>query len=262
MKKKGFTLIELLVVISIIALLLSILMPALSKVKEMGRRAVCSSNLKQIAIGILTYAQSNDDVLPLSDSRISDYPWRSYRAYILDSNYDITYTAGFGYLYQEKLLTEPEIFYCPSIMKQLAPSNHYETYTDNGNEKWPWSPDPGEYKNVRCGYSYYPQHSKEKSLVRTNVGDYKVPKIAEKTAELSSTYAISADLVFQWDAVPHEQGGNKKCLNAAFGDGHVALTTSTSEAMNWDLWHTDDPMWNYPGQQPDNFKTIMSLLEP
>ena len=47
MRKKGFTLIELLVVISIIAMLLAILMPALGKVKEKARDVVCRSNLKQ-----------------------------------------------------------------------------------------------------------------------------------------------------------------------------------------------------------------------
>jgi prepilin-type N-terminal cleavage/methylation domain-containing protein/prepilin-type processing-associated H-X9-DG protein len=55
--KKGFTLIELLVVIAIIALLLSILMPALNSVKERGRRAVCLSNLKQLALANIMYAQ-------------------------------------------------------------------------------------------------------------------------------------------------------------------------------------------------------------
>ena len=46
----GFTLIELLVVISIIALLLSILMPALSRVKEQGRRVVCASEVRQAGL--------------------------------------------------------------------------------------------------------------------------------------------------------------------------------------------------------------------
>ena len=49
-KNKAFTLIELLVVISIIALLLAILMPSLQKAKEAGMRAVCLSNLHQLAI--------------------------------------------------------------------------------------------------------------------------------------------------------------------------------------------------------------------
>ena len=44
--KQGFTLIELLVVISIIALLLSILMPALQKIKEQARAVICTANLR------------------------------------------------------------------------------------------------------------------------------------------------------------------------------------------------------------------------
>jgi len=56
-RKKGFTLIELLVVIAIIALLLSILTPALNSVKERGRRVVCMSNLKQLSLAYIMYAQ-------------------------------------------------------------------------------------------------------------------------------------------------------------------------------------------------------------
>ena len=60
MKKiKGFTLIELLVVIAIIALLLSILMPALNKVKKQGKRLVCRSNLKQLTLAWIMYADES-----------------------------------------------------------------------------------------------------------------------------------------------------------------------------------------------------------
>ncbi len=53
---KGFTLIELLVVISIIALLLSILMPSLQKVKSLARMSVDSSNQRQVVLAVNTYA--------------------------------------------------------------------------------------------------------------------------------------------------------------------------------------------------------------
>jgi len=60
----GFTLIELLVVISIIALLIAILLPALAKAKELANRTVCSSNVRSMCQGFLIYAQSNKGVFP------------------------------------------------------------------------------------------------------------------------------------------------------------------------------------------------------
>ena len=58
-KRRGFTLVELLVVISIIALLMAILMPALNRARELGRRAVCMGNLKQLALAWVMYADEN-----------------------------------------------------------------------------------------------------------------------------------------------------------------------------------------------------------
>ena len=62
-KSKGFTLIELLVVIAIIALLLSILTPALNAVKERARRVVDQSNMHQWALAISAYVGANDNKL-------------------------------------------------------------------------------------------------------------------------------------------------------------------------------------------------------
>jgi len=59
--KNGFTLIELLVVIAIIALLLSILAPALSTVKVIAREVVCRSNIKQLAVALETYSTHYDN---------------------------------------------------------------------------------------------------------------------------------------------------------------------------------------------------------
>ncbi|HAZ63987.1 MAG TPA: hypothetical protein DCZ72_10315 [Armatimonadetes bacterium] len=64
MRKRGFTLIELLVVIAIIAILAAILFPVFAKAREKARQASCQSNLKQIGLAVLQYAQDYDERWP------------------------------------------------------------------------------------------------------------------------------------------------------------------------------------------------------
>jgi prepilin-type N-terminal cleavage/methylation domain-containing protein/prepilin-type processing-associated H-X9-DG protein len=59
MKKRGFTLVELLVVIAIIGTLASLLLPAVQRARESGRRTQCTNNMKQIGLGILNFENSH-----------------------------------------------------------------------------------------------------------------------------------------------------------------------------------------------------------
>jgi prepilin-type N-terminal cleavage/methylation domain-containing protein/prepilin-type processing-associated H-X9-DG protein len=63
-RKSAFTLVELLVVIGIIALLISILLPALNKARRAAATVQCSSNMRQVAMGLLTYINANKGVFP------------------------------------------------------------------------------------------------------------------------------------------------------------------------------------------------------
>ena len=78
-KTKGFTLIELLVVIAIIAILASILVPAVSRALEKGRSASCKSNLHQVGIALLQYSTDNRGMWPAATyidyNGTSDWLW-------------------------------------------------------------------------------------------------------------------------------------------------------------------------------------------
>jgi prepilin-type N-terminal cleavage/methylation domain-containing protein/prepilin-type processing-associated H-X9-DG protein len=96
--RRGFTLIELLVVIAVIALLMSILMPALSAAREQGRRAVCAQNEKNTGLGLTMYANDYNGRLPLNE----------VDRWLFDVSYwttDIILKSG-GF--------DRHIFYCPS----------------------------------------------------------------------------------------------------------------------------------------------------
>ena len=80
--RNAFTLIELLVVIAIIAILAALLLPALAKAKETSRRAVCKSNLRQIGLGAIMYANDNADRFPMAAAHLVWVPLPVFQYFV------------------------------------------------------------------------------------------------------------------------------------------------------------------------------------
>jgi prepilin-type N-terminal cleavage/methylation domain-containing protein/prepilin-type processing-associated H-X9-DG protein len=131
---KAFTLIELLVVISIIALLLSILMPALGRAKEQAHRIVCASNQKQTLVAIETYACNYDGWYPVINEGVTAYagPPGGWLPASNDGVNSADALAGKadsppdwkgidGTLVVTKFIKSPALFQCPSDNVDFGP---------------------------------------------------------------------------------------------------------------------------------------------
>lgn len=118
--------IDLLVSLAIVSILIAMMLPAISMVRESTRKVICGSNLRQIGMGISLYSQDSRDALP--DSVFLPPSTRSNTA--SNASYDRMDTVllsrdefpelkddrwdGLGYLYGREYVSASSVFYCPS----------------------------------------------------------------------------------------------------------------------------------------------------
>ena len=247
-KGKGFTLIELLVVISIIALLISILLPALSQARKTAMTAKCMSNLKQIATGMFAYLNFNSQAYPrvTSGDQSSGYPPAMPIRFHF---YSITGWAwspwdmndGLLYPYVNK---NNDVLKCPNYWAAQAWSGDFNAI-------------PDEYEEQACSYgiNQYMQTSApggspwdllydvadfDGDGVAATPGDISATTVHEGDVKRPSTCSMVAD---SWSAETHRQIGPPSRIRGYYDSGWWPTTTPGSPAgygQDGD-WHGHQP---------------------
>lgn len=213
-KQTHFTLIELLVVIAIIAILASMLLPALGKVKESGRAAFCLNNLSQIARGCIRYASDFNDYPP---RHIGGASGGSDWLYGFIGLMYKTPTHGMGYAGDIKIAD------CPSDQTRKADVHFHGYMGAKNNISYGFN---RKLSSVRYEQGYhYSRYSKIKepgsTILVAEIGSLSTKK------NMYGLWGNQGDAIWYYsnrltelEGYNHSQGNNY-----AFVDGHVAKHT-------------------------------------
>jgi prepilin-type N-terminal cleavage/methylation domain-containing protein/prepilin-type processing-associated H-X9-DG protein len=197
LKRKAFTLIELLVVVAIIAVLISLLLPAISGAREQARKAVCMTNLHSLGLAHESYTQDNNGFyyyIP-QGTTYWNYPDTWPRPDVNDPLEAGKYTTR-------------EMFYCPSYLNKLT------TYTSN--ELW-WVRTISYISFVNCWFAGtakpYPDGKCDS-----------VSNVESNQAMAQDIYVVRTDFTV---GASHDGGAN-----VLFTDGHVEWTNKNRLTEN------------------------------
>ena len=138
-RKAGFTLVELLVVIGIIAVLISILLPALARAREAAKAIVCASNLKQLGTALAMYVNDNNQYTPRFEYSTgpdgsSDFQWsRAIKRYVASNMQNLVSSTSS----EEEKAT---VYFCPSAQTNRGRFVNWGvwpiSYMPNSNVMW------------------------------------------------------------------------------------------------------------------------------
>ncbi len=227
---RGFTLVELLVVIGIIALLISILMPALSAARERANRIKCASNLRMIGAGLMLYANDNRGQYPrtVCNNALGFVAFTGATAvdpFGMGGPNPNDVTAAL-FLLVRNCDINPEIFTCPSSNAEKdtlgnQPSNKRSNFTGPNNLSYSYTnPYPAD-QSIGLGYKVNGSVPADFAIAADrNDGE----------AALTVASNSSASEQKRLNSRNHEGDGQ----NVLFNDGHVEWTNMSFVGSNRD----------------------------